>query len=59
MLSPVSPADEEAPSAVPTPRSSDPAPVTEPETFSFVDVEHDALDHVDIEAGAAAWDGFL
>src|SRR2546430_9740476 len=45
--------------AVPGPRSQDRSSPADSETFSFVDVEHGVLEEAELEAAAAAWDGFL
>jgi hypothetical protein len=58
MIMPVPPVSDEPRPAVPLPRVGEPRS-SEPETFSFVDLEHEVLEDADLEAVLAAWDGFL
>jgi hypothetical protein len=59
MPQPVPPGADEARPAVPAPRTPDPTPATDPETLCFADVEHGVSQEAELDAVAAAWDGFL
>ncbi|OLE23131.1 MAG: hypothetical protein AUG44_22900 [Actinobacteria bacterium 13_1_20CM_3_71_11] len=59
MLQQVPPGTEDARPGVPGPRNQDRSSPADYETFSFVDVEHGVLEEAELEAAAAAWDGFL
>jgi hypothetical protein len=59
MFQQVSSVTEDVRPAVPAPRDKDTASSTEPETFTFVDIEHRLAEDAELDAAAAAWDGFL
>jgi hypothetical protein len=59
MIQPVPPVADDPRPAVPAPRTGEPRAAREPETFTFVDVEHEVLEDAELEAVLAAWDGFL
>ena len=44
---------------VPAPRSTENSPPVDPETFTFVDIEHVEVEQAELDALAASWDGFL
>lgn len=58
---PVPPVSDEPRPAVPVARTGAPRipRPSEPETFTFVDVEHEVLEDAELEAVLADWDGFL
>jgi hypothetical protein len=55
MIQPVPPAIDDARPAVPAAHSGQPAP-TEPDSFTFADVEHGLTEDPDLDL---AWDGFV
>jgi hypothetical protein len=59
MLPPVSSAAEDASPTAATPPSSEVPMTSEPDTFSFVDVEHGMIHDVEHDTAIAGWDGFL
>jgi len=42
-----------------TPSSTDDASPVDPETLTFVDIEHVEVEQAELDAFAASWDGFL
>lgn len=58
---PVPPVSDEPRPAVPVARVGESRTTRppEPETFTFVDVEHEVLEDAELDAVLAAWDGFL
>jgi len=58
MIQPVPPVADDPRPTVPAQRGGEPQP-REPETFTFVDVEHEVLEDAELDAVVSAWDGFL
>jgi hypothetical protein len=59
MPQPVSPAADEPCPAIPASRIPDHTPATDLDILCFADVEHGVSQEAELDAVAAAWDGFL